>query len=268
MNSLPVRRATLFRVTETRNGSGYYHYFSFGLESYISRLLLRIREEVFQIFVGTFRPSPSQTILDIGVSADDHPSSNHLEKRYPVTKRICGLSPEHLPALRAQFPDMALLQGDARALPFADESFDFVYSHAVIEHVGSRVQQARFLAEALRAARHGVLITTPNRWHPMETHTGLPLLHFLPAPLYRSVYRLLGKGMYASEETLNLMGASRLLSMTEELKPNGASVTLHQVRWLGFASNLVVAVQKSSGSMCEPPAAQPLAIGVTPSRKN
>src|SRR5436305_1830561 len=166
------------RSTDDRNTSGYYHYFSFGLQSYITSLLVRIREEVFQIFVATFRPSPLQTILDIGVSAEDHPSSNHFEKRYPHTKRICGLSPEHLPGLRTQFSAMALVQGDARAMPFADAAFDFVYSHAVIEHVGSRAQQIRFLAEALRVARHGILITTPNRWHPLETHTGLPLLQF------------------------------------------------------------------------------------------
>jgi ubiquinone/menaquinone biosynthesis C-methylase UbiE len=158
------------------------------------------------------------------------------------------LSVERLPELRAQFSGMALVQGDARALPFADESFDFVHSHAVIEHVGSRVQQARFLAEALRVARHGILITTPNRWHPFETHTGLPLLHFLPAPLYRRVYRLLGKGMYASERTLHLMGAPTLLGLVREIQPKDASVRVHRVRWLGFASNLVLVVQKSASS--------------------
>jgi hypothetical protein len=234
------------RSTEARNRSGYYHYFAFGLESYIAGLLIRVREEVFQIFVATFRPSPAQTILDIGVSADDHRSSNHFEKRYPHTERICGLSVERLPELRDQFPDLALVQGDGRALPFADESFDFVYSHAVIEHVGSQAQQIRFLAEALRVARHGILITTPNRWHPVETHTGLPLLHFLPAPLYRAVYKLLGKGMYASERTLHLMGAPTLRDLAREVKPKDASVRLHRVRWLGFASNLVLVVQKSA----------------------
>jgi len=234
------------RSAEAPSKSGYYHYFAFGLESYISRLLVRVREEVFQIFVATFRPSPSQTILDIGLSADDHRSSNHFEKRYPHTERICGLSVEHLPELRDQFPDLALIQGDGRALPFANESFDFVYSHAVIEHVGSQTQQIRFLAEALRVARHGILITTPNRWHPLEPHTGLPLLHFLPAPVYRAVYRLLGKGMYASEQTLHLMGAPTLRALAREVKPNGARMRLHRVRWLGFASNLVLVVQKSA----------------------
>ena len=228
------------------NRSGYYHYFDFGLESYIARLLVRVREEIFQIFVETFRPSPAQTILDIGLSADDHRSSNHFEKRYPHTNRIYGLSVEHLPELRDQFPELVMVQGDGKALPFADRSFDFVYSHAVIEHVGSRAEQARFLAEALRVARHGVLITTPNRWHPVETHTGLPLLHFLPAPAYRGVYKLLGKSMYATERTLNLMGAPALHSVVREVKPKDASVRLHRVRWLGLASNLVLVVQKST----------------------
>jgi hypothetical protein len=234
------------RSTEAPNRSGYYHYFAFGLESYIAGLLVRVREEIFQIFVSTFRPSPTQTILDIGVSADDHRSSNHFEKRYPHTERICGLSVERLPELRDQFPDLVLVQGDGRALPFADGSFDFVYSHAVIEHVGSQAQQVRFLAEALRVARHGILITTPNRWHPVETHTGLPLLHFLPAPLYRAVYKRLGKGMYASEGTLHLMGAPTLRALARKVNPKDASVRLHRVRWIGFASNLVLVVQKSA----------------------
>ena len=234
------------RSTGAPNRSGYYHYFAFGLESYIDGLLVRVREEIFQIFVSTFRPSPAQSILDIGVSADDHRSSNHFEKRYPHTERICGLSVERLPELRDQFPDLVLVQGDGRALPFADESFDFVYSHAVIEHVGSQAQQIRFLAEAVRVARHGILITTPNRWHPVETHTGLPLLHFLPAPLYRAVYKLLGKGMYASERTLHLMGAPTIRALARKVKPKDASMRLHRVRWLGFASNLVLVVQKSA----------------------
>jgi hypothetical protein len=228
------------------NNSGYYHYFAFGLESYIANLLVRVREESYGIFAGAFQPAPTHTILDIGVSADDHLSSNYFEKRYPYTERISGLSLQHHPELRSQFAGMSLVQGDGRALPFADGSFDFVYSHAVIEHVGSRAQQAGFLTEALRVARRGVFVTTPNRWHPIEAHTGLPLLHFLPAPVHRRLYRLLGKGMYASEQTLHLMSARMLRSLLREAQPKGVSARLHRVRWLGFASNLVLVVQKSA----------------------
>jgi hypothetical protein len=100
--------------------------------------------------------------------------------------------------------------------------------------------------ESLRVARLGILITTTNRWDPTETHTGLPLLHFLPAPLFRPVYTVLGKGVYATERALNLMGASILMGFLKEVYPKETGVRLHRVRWLGLASNLVIVVLKPS----------------------
>jgi hypothetical protein len=60
------------------------------------------------------------------------------------------------------------------------------------------------------------------------------------------MYRLLGKHMYASEGTLHLIGAPALRGLVREVKPKDASVRLHCVRWLGFACNLVLVVQKSA----------------------
>jgi ubiquinone/menaquinone biosynthesis C-methylase UbiE len=224
--------------------AGYYHYFSFGLKSYIDRLLVRVREEVFQVFIKVLQPHRDASILDVGASADDHLSSNHFEKRYPHTSRVCALGIDHVPALMHQFPGLTVVRGDARALPFAAASFDFVYSHAVIEHLGSRERQAGFLREALRVARHGVLVTTPNRWHPIEPHTGLPLLHYLPPAVYRPIYRALGKRMYASEETLNLLSSRQILRLLGGLHVPVHQVRLHSVRWLGINSSLVLVILK------------------------
>jgi hypothetical protein len=223
---------------------GYYHYSSFGLSSYIDRLLVRIREEVFQRFMTVFQPQAADSILDIGASADDHISSNHFEKRYPHTSSLYALSRDHVPALITQFPGLRVVEGDGRALPFAAASFDFVYSHAVIEHVGSREQQARFIEEALRVARKGVLLTTPNRWHPVETHTGLPLLHYLPPTLCRGIYRALGKRMYATEDTLNLLSRRQLSRSLEGVRGAGHTCGFHAVRWLGIPSNLILVIRK------------------------
>lgn len=192
----------------------------------------------------SFRPRAEDIILDIGASADDHPSSNHLEKRYAHTSRLCALGIDHLPALVTQFPGLRVVQGDARALPFESDSFDFVHSHAVIEHVGSRGLQSIFLTEALRVARKGVLITTPNRWHPVETHTGIPLAHYLPQKVHHRIYRALGKTMYASESTLNLLSSRNLSGLLAELRTDDYTISFHTVRWLGIPSNLILVIRK------------------------
>src|SRR2546430_775555 len=55
----------------------------------------------------------------------------------------------------------ALIQGDAQALPFAEESFDVIVSCETIEHV---LDVQRALREIWRVARPGarLLLTTPN----------------------------------------------------------------------------------------------------------
>jgi len=228
---------------ESSRGS-YFNYYSFGLSANVDGLLVRIREAVYRLFLEAFQPSATDTILDIGVSADDHVSSNHLEKRYPYRQSIIALGVEPYPELRKSLPGVSLICGDGRALPLKNAAVDLVYSHAVIEHAGSRASQARFLSEALRVCRKGVLITTPSRWHPVETHTGLPFLHYLPARLYRALYRALGKGMYADEETLNLLSAGQLAEFVRHLPDDGWQCKVHRVRWLGLVSNLVLVIRK------------------------
>jgi glycosyltransferase involved in cell wall biosynthesis len=72
------------------------------------------------------------------------------------------------------------VRADALHLPFQDDSFDLVVSNAVIEHVGGEAEQRLFVAEHLRVARAWV-ITTPNRWFPIEAHTRAAFRHWSPA---------------------------------------------------------------------------------------
>ena len=72
------------------------------------------------------------------------------------------------------------VRADARRLPFGPGSFDVALSNAVIEHVGDEDDQRRFVAEHLRVAPRAI-ITTPNRWFPLETHTRALFRHWSPA---------------------------------------------------------------------------------------
>lgn len=81
-----------------------------------------------------------------------------------------------------------LLRGDGKRLPFTDGSFDVVLSNAVVEHIGGPLEARIFLAESRRVASALVLHTTPNRWFPIETHTRLPLVHWLPRRLHPRMF--------------------------------------------------------------------------------
>ena len=77
---------------------------------------------------------------------------------------------------RAEQPWPAIV-ADGRRMPFAAGTYDVVVSNAVIEHVGDRADQQRFVDEHTRVGRSWV-ITTPNRWFPVESHTSAVLRHW------------------------------------------------------------------------------------------
>ena len=54
--------------------------------------------------------------------------------------------------------------------------------------MGGRARQRQFVSEALRVGRRA-FITTPNRRFPVEVHTRLPLVHWLPDAMSHPVYR-------------------------------------------------------------------------------
>ena len=101
------------------------------------------------------------------------------------------------------------MQGDACDLPFGDGEFDIVHSNAVIEHVGGRRRQEAFVREAVRVGTR-VFLTTPNRWFPLEVHTHLPFVHWLPDAAAGRAYDLVRKP-WAKEN--HLLGPGDLRSL-------------------------------------------------------
>ncbi len=90
----------------------------------------------------------------------------------------------------ARLPGIVL--APAEALPFADGSFDVVFSHEVIEHV---TDDAAAASEMVRVTAPGgrIVLFCPNRLYPFETHGhywrgryhfgNTPLINWLPDPL-------------------------------------------------------------------------------------
>ena len=149
-----------------------------------ARVSLRSRERKLRLFLELFHPGPDTTVVDVGVTdapfVEGGSSDNFFEARYPWPAQITAVGHTGLDRFAAAFPEVKAVQADGRELPFADGQFDLGFSNAVIEHVaGGRDEQRRFVTELCRVAGR-VFVTTPNRYFPVDPHSLLPFVHWVP----------------------------------------------------------------------------------------
>jgi hypothetical protein len=148
-----------------------------------SRVSMRSRQRKLQLFLDLLQPGPETTVVDVGVT--DAPfgagsTDNFFEALYPWPGQITAVGHTELERFSAAFPQVRAVRADGRDLPFGDGEFEVGFSNAVVEHVaGGRDGQRQFVHELCRVARH-VFVTTPNRRFPLEVHTLLPFVHWLP----------------------------------------------------------------------------------------
>ncbi len=204
---------------------------------FASRLGMQARRKIYAAFSKALRPQPDDTVLDVGVTSNtERQESNFFEQFYPYKNRITCVGTEDGSHLELRYPGLRFQAVKAGALlPFKDRQFDIAFSNAVLEHTGSTTEQAQFIAEIARVSRR-FFIATPNRWFPVEHHTGLPLLHYLPQPLYRSLLRKTRYRFWAEEANLHMLSRRDL----RRLMPKSLECDVVPIRVLGLVSNLAV----------------------------
>lgn len=132
----------------------------------------------------------AESLLLVGVSCrNEDPGNNLVERSLLDVCRFVTASGLHED--NGSWPHY--VKADALELAFGDQEFDLVVSNAVIEHVGGEQKQRKMLAEVARVGRSWV-VTTPNRWFPVEAHHHTLFSHWRRAwaPTAGSVTRLLG----------------------------------------------------------------------------
>jgi ubiquinone/menaquinone biosynthesis C-methylase UbiE len=155
---------------------------------------------------------------------------------------ITCLSNQKLDSLKKILPKIKFLRGDARKIKIKNSKFDLVYSNATIEHVGKFKNQIKFIKEALRVSKRFVFISTPNKYFPIELHTFLPLIHFLPQKYYRFILRKLGLNFFAEEKNLNLLCTTKIENICKILRIKKFKII--KLKFLLFTSNLILIIKK------------------------
>jgi len=222
--------------------SVFYRQMGLPLAGYAIRIA---QDGIFRTFCKAFPPRPTAKVLDIGVANETNPHANFFERRYPYEPMVTCAGLSDGGNFRVAFPQIAYVQIAAHdGLPFADREFDVVFCNAVLEHVGGREQRRRFVSEALRVGRD-IFIAVPNRWFPVEHHSGLPLLHFMPA-LYRRALKTTRLSYWSEQEHLDFLSARSLRRELAEW--SGARVTHCGIR-LGMFSSNVAAIWSRGNEM-------------------
>jgi hypothetical protein len=161
----------------------------------------RSRQLKFDLFSSLMKPWPGCSILNLGAAPPHmggtlmHAESTRIEQpeqdqRWKSFRVVgCNLNREDMQSYRRAYRPCGFeaVIADGCLLPFPDQSFDVVFSNAVIEHLTPAGQQ-RMAREISRVGRSW-FVTTPNFWFPIEMHHKLPLFQFLPVTVQERIRR-------------------------------------------------------------------------------
>jgi SAM-dependent methyltransferase len=184
------------------------------LRQLAARVSVRSRKHKLDLFFETMRPTAETTVVDVGVSDGGYGedllgTANFFEALYPWPERITAVSTQYLTVFQQAFPKVTAVRADGRDLPFPDDAFDVGFSNAVVEHLPDLESQHAFVRELCRVSKR-VFLTTPNRRFPLDTHTLVPLAHWLSDERRDAVYRRLGRDEGLG---LRLLGPEQLLAL-------------------------------------------------------
>ena len=122
----------------------------------------RFRARRMALLARTLGINRDTRVLDVGGTID-------IWRVAPVMPRLVLLNSQ-----RARYEigaAEAIVLGDGTSLPFADRSFDLVFSNSVIEHVGGYAQRQRFADGNSHCPAHSGTRPAVFAWKPARPGT-------------------------------------------------------------------------------------------------
>jgi hypothetical protein len=151
--------------------------------SFIAKISPFFRRKRMEKFLRLFHPTHETRILDIGGLP-----RFWADAKIEAQVTIINLRP--LDEYEASFltPNQSFVLADATCLPWADGSFDLVFSNSLIEHLGTREKQEAFARECVRVA-DAHWIQTPAKEFPVEPHFLGLFVHWFPKRIRKHLAR-------------------------------------------------------------------------------
>ena len=203
------------------------------------RIILKKREEMVNIINEFFEKDELYDALDIGTTNDiQNYHSNYLIKNLKNIKIYKSISNQKIDS---NFFIKTLNKSILEKFSIDEISnyrSDLVLSNATIEHVGSFANQLLMISNIIALTKKNFILITPNRSHPIDFHTQIPFIHWLPKKIHRKILSLIGLKFYSREENLNLLSTSDLINLLNNF--DNIEYEIRYINFLGFKSNCII----------------------------
>ena len=210
---------------------------------FFENIILKKRHEIIEIIKEQINLNKIKDVLDIGTTSDEqNTSSNLIVKSLSNVSEFYSISDQKI---TSSFFKKTLQKSITEN--FSEEEIkkfrsDLVVSSATIEHVGNYNNQKMMLSNMIKLSKNIIIITTPNRFHPVDFHTKIPFIHWLPKTIHRKILKILNLSFYSREENLNLLSKSDFIQLA---KDENITYEFKYIRLLGFISNLIFIGKKN-----------------------
>ena len=206
---------------------------------FIDRIIIKKRKEMCDIINKELFDNNFLDALDIGSTNDiKNESSNYLIKNIKNIRFYKSISNQKIyNNFFLKILEKSITE-DLTLNQIKSMSSDLVVSNATIEHVGNFNNQKKMIQNILLLAKKYFIITTPNRYHPIDFHTKLPFLHWFPKNTHRKILKILRLDFFSKEKNLNLLGKNELKSLLMNAGANNFKI--FDISLLGFKSNYIV----------------------------
>lgn len=209
----------------------------------LKKIIINSRIKFFYYFVKNTNYKNNSSVIDIGTTPSLNNEHNIILRKTKKNRNITCLSNQDCKILNKKFKNLKkILIADGKNTGLKSNSFSIVHSNATIEHVGSYQNQIAFLKELVRISKDYVFIQTPNRFYPIDFHTLIPFIHWLPKKIHRKILKILNLNFYSFEKNLNLLSKKDLVNICNKLKVTKYEIIEHKIFF--FTSNLILIIKK------------------------
>ena len=201
------------------------------------KIITKKRSEIVDIINNQIILNNINEVLDIGTTNDTkNKSSNFIVKNLKNIKNFNSISDQLITSSFFKKNLQKSITENFSEYEIENFKSDLVISNATIEHVGNYDNQKTMFDNMIKLCKKMIIISTPYRYHPLEFHTKIPLIHWLPKNIHRKILKNIGLTFFSKEENLNLLSKSDFNNFVESKKIKGE---FRYIKFLFFKSNLI-----------------------------